>query len=368
MNRLPLIAFFCASVAMAATGTVPSPTPPPLPTSGGFAPPPPSVPSKPSPLPTPAEAPLPPPTVTPAPTITITAKPDEAPEAAIPQAFPRSRYETSWKKNPFLLKTAPVIQTKESWAADFALTSIAKLSGIYRVSIKNKKTGESKRLSEASNADAEFKIVKVNLLPDRKSSSVEIEKGGEKATLTYDVALTTPQPRGAVPGQPGGARPGMPVIPGQPSGFVPPTIPGRTTSSSGQPGTPAGNSQRTSLAGGSASIYAGNAGGYVGGGGVGAGASASPNATVTRGAGGVASSRLGGLVPGAVGTSQNTLTPTGVASGGVTSIPSQQASSSDPLGNTSSLGTTTPSDTTNNTATTPVTRRRSLIPAPVVSQ
>ena len=39
----------------------------------------------------------------------------------------------------------------------------------------------------------------VNLQPDRKSSSVEIAKGGETATLTYDPTMTTPQGRGPCP-------------------------------------------------------------------------------------------------------------------------------------------------------------------------
>ena len=70
--------------------------------------------------------------------------------AVIPQAFPRDRYEASWKKNPFLLKVAVIAQVKESWATDYALTSIAKMSGIYRVSIKNKKTGREQEADRGS--------------------------------------------------------------------------------------------------------------------------------------------------------------------------------------------------------------------------
>lgn len=327
------------------------------------------------------------------------ASPVAAPEVAIPQPFPRSRYEASWKKNPFLLKTAPVIQKQVSWSEDFALTSIAKMSGVHRVSIKNKKTGESKRLSDDSNADAEFKIVKVNLLPDRKSSSVEIEKGGEKATLTYDLTMAAPQGRGAVPGQPGGARPGMPVIPGQPGGNIPlPNV--RTSATNGQRGgqpamaSAAGGYQRAPMAGGnsaSAPSYTGNnmgnTGGYIGGGGGFSGGGAAGTANTTTNVGGntgvASNSRLGALAPrtGTGGTTQNGLVPLagGTATTNVAATTTNNSvngaatttdttisvdtngtliNSADPLANPDNTGTTT----------TPVTRRRTLIPAPVISQ
>lgn len=399
MNRLLAIACLCALSAFAAPGPSPAPMPPPLPTTDTVAPLPPALPqgmSAPSatmPQPTKQSAPTPMPKPTP---VVSAASPAAAPEVAIPQPFPRSRYETSWKKNPFLLKTAPVIQKQVSWSEDFALTSIAKMSGVHRVSIKNKKTGESKRLSDDANADAEFKIVKVNLLPDRKSSSVEIEKGGEKATLTYDLTMAAPQGRGAVPGQPGGARPGMPVIPGQPGGNIPlPNV--RTSATSGQRGgqpamaSAAGSYQRTPTAGGGnmpAPSYTGNTmgntGGYIGGGGfAGGGAAGTANTTTNVGGNtGVASnSRLGALAPrsGTGGATQNGLVPVAggtamtTVSGNVTTTGTATSTadttisvdangtlinSADPLANPDTTGTTT----------TPVTRRRTLIPAPVIPQ
>lgn len=414
MIRLVLIAWICASTVVAAPApglpAQASPLlPPPLPAdsaspaafnpaprtgvTGPGAAAPPTAPLPPASVPVPVKVPT-------KPEAKDTASPPPVAEVAvIPQPYPRSRYEVSWKKNPFLLKTAPVVQTKESWATDYALTSIAKLSGIYRVSIKNKKTGESKRLSEASNAEAEFKIVKVNLQPDRKSSSVEIERGGEKATLTYDVTMTTPQTRGGVPGQPGGGRPGMPVIPGQPGGNVPlPSV--RTTSTTAPGGNVAGSYGGASIpgagpssAGGYQRTQGGTMGGYSGsppggyyggggfGGGVGVGGAGSSGSTTpaNTAAGTATSSRLGALAPRTgAGGAQNSLIPnttvTANATNAGTTVPGITLTTDENGNVTAAPGTTTTTPTsstptsTTGTDVTPVTRRRSLVPAPVVNQ
>lgn len=314
-------------------------------------------------------------------------KPEANPPAAtataavIPQAFPRDRYEASWKKNPFLLKTAPVVQAKESWGTDYALTSIAKISGTYRVSIKNKKTGESKRLTEGSDANGEFKIVNVNLQPDRKSSSVEVEKGGEKVSLTYDATMMAPQGRGGAPGAGPGGRPGMPTLPGQPGGSIPmPTI--RTTSTgagvgqmggqsgSRQPVTAGPSYQQPQMGGGGSPGYMGNAGGgYMGG-----LPGVANNNTAAAGnvaAGNASGSRLGALGPRAnsTGAQQNSLVPM-VGGTRVTNTNNSTGSVSvnaDP-GNVVTNITDSAAQNTTTGTNTQVTRRRTLIPAPVVTQ
>ena len=293
-----------------------------------------------------------------------------AESAVIPQAFPRDRYEASWKKNPFLLKVAVIAQVKESWATDYALTSIAKMSGTYRVSIKNKKTGESKRLTDGGEGDAEFKIVSVNLLPDRKSSSVEIAKGGETATLTYDPTMTAPQGRGAVPGQPGMGRqsmPGMPVIPGQPMGNVP--LPNMRTTSVGSQGpvpVPGGNYPRPQTGGNMPSYSAGasvnvappgSAAGAPGGAFSGSSAAARQGAVVPRTVAGGSPQYMSApniaAPPGTIATDSGTIQNPG-------SVVVNPAEAAAPA-------TTTLEGTTTSGTTTPVTRRRTLIPAPVVN-
>lgn len=146
------------------------------------------------------------------------AKDSAAPGSAIPQPYPAARYQASWQKNPFLLKTAPIAQARESWATDWSLASIAEIGGEFRVSIRNKKTGEYRRIYK--DKAGEFSLVSVNLQRDRKSSSAELSKAGETATLTYDQTAMAPAPRGANPAVPGsGARvpvPTVPTAPGQP--------------------------------------------------------------------------------------------------------------------------------------------------------
>jgi hypothetical protein len=292
-----------------------------------------------------------------------------AESAVIPQAFPRDRYEASWKKNPFLLKVAVIAQVKESWATDYALTSIANMNGTHRVSIKNKKTGESKRLTEGGTGDEEFKIVAVKLLPDRKSSSVEIAKGGETATLTYDPMMTAPQSRGAVPGQPGVGRqsiPGVPVIPGQPMGNVP--MPNMRTTPAGSQGpmpVPGGNYPRPT-AGGNMPSYSGSASVNVAPPGSDAGAPAGTYPGTT------AASRQGAVAPRTVASGSpqymstpNTAAPPATIAAGSGTIQNPGSVVINPVDATAPAPTT--EGTTTSGTTTPVTRRRTLIPPPVVN-
>lgn len=381
MKRLLSIALIAPSLVLAQATPA---NPPPLPTPAAAATERPEPTLAPTPAVQPKSAPPAPSAALPPAKTDEPAKTEAAPpvvaataiSAVIPQAFPRDRYEASWKKNPFLLKTAPVVQTKESWGTDYALTSIAKINGTYRVSLKNKKTGESKRLTEGSDA-GDFKIVSVNLQADRKSSSVEVEKGGEKVSLTYDATMMAPQGRGGVPGGGAGGRPGMPTIPGQPGGNIPmPTI--RTTATGGGTGqmggqiasrTPTaagGNYQQPQMGGGSPG-YMGNVGGGYAGGVPGAANNASAAGNVAGG--NVGGSRLGALGPRANtgGTQQNSLVPM-VGGTRVTNTNAGTVSATADSG-TAVTGTTDNTVPTTTTGTnTQVTRRRTLIPAPVITQ
>ena len=314
------------------------------------------------------------------------AAPPPSEEVAIPESFPQARYEASWQKNPFLLKTAPIIQVQESWAKDFVLTSLAEIGGVFRVSIRNKVTGESKRLIQGDEGDSEYKVVSVNLQPNRKESSVELSKGTETATLKYDetqlVAQGRPNPGAAGQGVKAGAQmPGMPTIPGQ----VPT---GATGAGRLQGVAPGGASGRTPSAGSSIpgrSVPPGLPSGaaYSAGAGynsnVGAGrvtappvptptvrntySGPQPAANVAAGAA-VAPNPLLPSLPttaatgaGVAGSSINVGTPSlPIPLPGSTATDSDKSTAFDPL-------TNNPSG-----ATTPVTRRRTLIPAPGLPQ
>lgn len=317
------------------------------------------------------------------------AAPAPAEEVAIPEAFPQARYEASWQKNPFLLKTAPIIQVQESWAKDYVLTSLAEIGGVFRVSIRNKVTGESKRLTQGDEGDSEYKVVSVNLQPNRKESSVELSKGAETATLKYDetqlVAQGRPNPGAAAQGaKVGGGMPGMPMVPGQMTGaanggaagggrlpnVAPSSATGRApTASSSIPGRSAAPSLPSGAAYAGGAAYNSN---------VGAGRGAAPVAptptvrntysgpqTSANVAGGTAApnpllpSLPSTAAPGAgvAGSSINVGAPAlPVPLPGSTATDPGTAKTVDPL-------TNNPSG-----APTPVTRRRTLIPAPGLPQ
>jgi hypothetical protein len=172
-------------------------------------------------------------------------------EAVIPTAFDISRYQSTWDKNPFNLKTAPVVQTQVQWSQDWSLAGMFKDKGKIRISIKNKQTNEFKQISSDAKPDAEFRLVKANFHRNRNEASAVIAKGTEEAELKYDEAAggqpvtinntmraPTPQTQspGGATGLPGSQRPG--VVAGQPPLTKPltPNSNGRVFNATGLPG------------------------------------------------------------------------------------------------------------------------------------
>jgi hypothetical protein len=283
-------------------------------------------------------------------------------EKAIPDAFPVARYEASWNKNPFLLKTAAIAQIQESWAKDYVLTSLAEIDGVFRASIKNKVTGESKRLVQGKEGDSEFKIVTVNLQPNKKESSVQIAKGSETADLKYDETQMTAQGRPAQ-GQPTAARAGMPVLPGQAAAMTNGSrtvagtaagggIPGRAT---GAPGTARSAGYPPNGTANPSTPQAGYANSLPP-------LPAIPNSQsmapppVPRSYSGTSAPNSATInkVPTATGT-----VPSLNLSNGSVPLPASTATETNPLD---------PATGNNPNAPSPVTRRRTLIPAPVLPQ
>lgn len=172
-------------------------------------------------------------------------------EAVIPTAFDISRYQSTWDKNPFNLKTAPIVQAQVQWSQDWALAGMFNHKGKIRISIKNKQTNEFKQISSDAKPEAEFRLVKANFHRNRNEASAVIAKGTEEAELKYDEAAggqpvtinntmraPTPQTQslGGVTGLPGSQRPG--VAAGQPP-LTKPLIPnsnGRVFNATGLPG------------------------------------------------------------------------------------------------------------------------------------
>lgn len=152
----------------------------------------------------------------------------EEPEGAapIPQAYAIERYQASWDKNPFLLKTTPIAQPTVNWGQDWTLAGMSSFNGKIRVSIRNKQTNEFKRISNDEKPGEEFRLVRTHFSRNRKDALAVIAKGNQEAELKYDenaapvtINNTTRAPSGAnaaapgAPGNPGLPQPGRAAAP-----------------------------------------------------------------------------------------------------------------------------------------------------------
>lgn len=159
--------------------------------------------------------------------------------ATIPQAFEESRYQGSWKSNPFLRKTVAIVGPKVDWSSDWALAGMYRsTTGKITVSLQNKQTGEYQRVTNEPKEGDEFRLVTANFNRNRNEASVDVARGSETATLKYDDNLSskpvtvtntfkagTPQP-----GAPGAGRPGQPVNATPVPGSQPNAVPGAANS------------------------------------------------------------------------------------------------------------------------------------------
>lgn len=139
----------------------------------------------------------------------------------IPRPFETARYETSWAKNPFLLKTIVTNQATASFAQDWALAGMYRSpSGKITVTLQNKQTNEYQRVS-SDKTDGEFQLVEAKFNRNRNEASVVVSRGSQTAELKYDDTLvskpvtinnTLLKAEGGQPGQPAAAaKPGTPV-------------------------------------------------------------------------------------------------------------------------------------------------------------
>lgn len=156
---------------------------------------------------------------------------DQPPETeengpAIPAAYDVSRYDSIWDKNPFTRKVAVIAQAKIDWSQDWALAGMFSHKGKIRVSIRNKQTNEFKHVTNEFKEGDEFELVKANFNRSRKEASAVIKKGGEEATLKYD-ENAAPVTINNTARPAGGAAPGQPGAPGMAPGV------------NGRPGQPA---------------------------------------------------------------------------------------------------------------------------------
>jgi hypothetical protein len=103
-----------------------------------------------------------------------------------PESYPVDRYEAGWRKNPFTLKTAPVAIQKESFAKDLVLGSVFTIDGETSVVVVNTKTRERIKLVNDQPSSTGMKVKSTSVQDTRKDTFVEVELGGDVASLRYD--------------------------------------------------------------------------------------------------------------------------------------------------------------------------------------
>ncbi|MFC5456742.1 hypothetical protein [Prosthecobacter fluviatilis] len=119
------------------------------------------------------------------------AAPLRAQEPAVftpPQAYPASRYEAGWSKNPFTLKTAASLLAQDSFARDLAIGAHYGAAESPTVVIVNVRTGERTPLRKDHPSPSGLRLISVHLTSRRAECRVEISQGSQVASLTYDAA------------------------------------------------------------------------------------------------------------------------------------------------------------------------------------
>lgn len=103
-----------------------------------------------------------------------------------PQAYPASRYEAGWNKNPFTLKTVMPLAVQDSFARDLAIGAHYGAVDNPTVVIVNTKTNERTLLRKDRPAQNGMHLKSVHVAINRNECQAEIVLGSQAAVLTYD--------------------------------------------------------------------------------------------------------------------------------------------------------------------------------------
>ncbi len=103
-----------------------------------------------------------------------------------PQAYPASRYEAGWSKNPFTLKTVAPIAAQDSFARDLAIGAHYGAADNPTVVVVNTKTNERILLRKDKPSPGGICLQSVHLSSTRSECQVQVMRGSEAAVLNYD--------------------------------------------------------------------------------------------------------------------------------------------------------------------------------------
>lgn len=103
-----------------------------------------------------------------------------------PQAYPASRYEAGWSKNPFTLKTVAPIAAQDSFARDLAIGAHYGAADNPTVVVVNTKTNERILLRKDKPSPGGIRLQSVHLSSTRRECQVQVMCGSVSAVLSYD--------------------------------------------------------------------------------------------------------------------------------------------------------------------------------------
>lgn len=124
-----------------------------------------------------------------------------------PKAYPVQRYEAGWNKNPFTLKTAPVVAEAAAFAQDLIIGSFYGVLENPTIVLVNTKTHERFRLKRGESTPAGIRLDEVNAGGAHKATFVQVSLGGEIVKLRYDVMLATASQTPVAAKQPAATKP-----------------------------------------------------------------------------------------------------------------------------------------------------------------
>lgn len=111
------------------------------------------------------------------------AKAQELAPFVAPAAYPLARYEADGLKNPFTLKTAPLLTEQASFARDLVIGAYYGDTSDPTVVIVNMKTRERLRLKKNQPAANGITLTGVTFGISRKDTVAELTLGGEKTSV-----------------------------------------------------------------------------------------------------------------------------------------------------------------------------------------
>lgn len=103
-----------------------------------------------------------------------------------PQAYPASRYEAGWSKNPFTLKTVAPIAAQDSFARDLAIGAHYGAADNPTIVVVNTKTNERILLRKDKPSPGGIRLQSVQLSSARRECQVQVMCGSVSAVLSYD--------------------------------------------------------------------------------------------------------------------------------------------------------------------------------------